>query len=124
MPLMTAILQLLEGPPEQRDCAYHLFLYRCGEFPSVVRPLRSVDDPAAVTSFLEQVVTRDIAGDAPILVADALIASGIFIEFINEEQALGLLQRAVQLLSSPKESVRVLSVILVERILQKYPPPR
>lgn len=81
---MTAILQLLEGPPEQRDCAYHLFLYRCGEFPSILRPLRTVDDPAAVASFLEQVVTRDIAGDAPILVADALIASGIFIEFVNE----------------------------------------
>lgn len=36
VPLMAAISTLLAGSPEQRDCAYHLFFYRCTEFPTIM----------------------------------------------------------------------------------------
>lgn len=60
-PLMTAIATLLAGSPEQRDCAYHLFFYRCTEFPTIMRPARLLDDVDSVKSFLTGIVLPDLA---------------------------------------------------------------
>lgn len=59
--LMTAISTLLAGSPEQRDCAYHLFFYRCTEFPTIMRPVRTLDDAGSVASFLSGIVLPDLA---------------------------------------------------------------
>ena len=60
-PLMTAIATLLAGSPEQRDCAYHLFFYRCTEFPTIMRPARLLDDADSVKSFLTGIVLPDLS---------------------------------------------------------------
>lgn len=60
-PLMAAISTLLAGSPEQRDCAYHLFFYRCTEFPTIMRPARLLDDADSVKSFLTGIVLPDLA---------------------------------------------------------------
>ena len=60
-PLMAAIATLLAGSPEQRDCAYHLFFYRCTEFPTIMRPARLLDDVDSVKSFLSGIVLPDLA---------------------------------------------------------------
>ena len=60
-PLMAAISTLLAGSPEQRDCAYHLFFYRCTEFPTIMRSARLLDDADSVKSFLTGIVLPDLA---------------------------------------------------------------
>ena len=118
---MEAILQLLEGSPEQRDCGYHLFFYRNCEFPSIMRSIRTVDDPQFVSSFLERFVLVDLETNVnPILVADSLISCDLFVNYIAVERVMSILQRCVTLLTSPSESVRVLSVITIDRILTRF----
>ena len=122
---MEAILQLLEGSPEQRDCGYHLFFYRNCEFPSIMRSVRTVDDLQAVNSFFERYVLSDLQGSSnPILIADALISCDVFLNFVPEASIMQILQRCVGLLTETSESVRVLSVITIDRILTKYQPSR
>lgn len=120
---MEAILQLLEGSPEQRDCGYHMFFYRNCEFPSIMRSIRTVDDIQFVNSFLERFALVDLqSASNPILIADSLITCDLFLNFIPEGSIMQILQRCVTLLTGTSESVRVLSVITIDRILTKYEP--
>ena len=120
---MEAILQLLEGSPEQRDCGYHMFFYRNCEFPSIMRSIRTVDDIQFVNSFLERFALVDLqSASNPILIADSIITCDLFLNFIPEGSIMQILQRCVTLLTGTSESVRVLSVITIDRILTKYQP--
>ena len=58
--LLSAISSLFAGSEEQRDCGYHLFFYRCTEFPTIIRPARQIDDPESVKSFLTGIVLSDM----------------------------------------------------------------
>lgn len=58
---MAAISSLLNTSLESRDCAYHLFFYRCAEFPCIMRPIRSLPDEECVKQFVANVVIPDLS---------------------------------------------------------------
>lgn len=58
---MEAISSLLNISVEGRDCAYHLFFYRCNEFPCIMRPIRSIADPESVNQFITNIVIPDLS---------------------------------------------------------------
>lgn len=58
---MQAISSLLNTSVEGRDCAYHLFLYRCNEFPCIMRPIRNIADKESVDQFITNIVIPDLS---------------------------------------------------------------
>ena len=111
-------MQLLGGPLEQRDCAYHLFLYRCCEFPSIMRSVHTVDDQASLQSFLEQIVVNDLlTSTSPLILCDALVCCGVFMNWLTDDQLKQVILRASQLLVHDSQVVQVMSVIIMERVL-------
>ena len=118
---MQAIAQLVEGPAEQRDCAYHLFLYRCCQYPSIQRAVMKVDDLDSLQNFFNQIVMNDLmAGNAsPLIVCDALVCCGVFISFLSDEQLKHVILRCSQLLAHDNQVVKVMSVIVMERVITR-----
>ena len=57
---MTVINSLSSGSEEDRDCSYHLFFYRCLEFPCIMRPIRAASDPDSIVSFLTSIALPDL----------------------------------------------------------------
>ena len=118
---MQAIAQLLDGPMEQRDCAYHLFLYRCCQYPSIQRAVMNVDDLDSLQSFFSQIVMTDLmAGTtSPLIVCDALVCCGVFMSFLSDEQLKNVIIRCSQLLAHDNQVVKVMSVIVMERVIAR-----
>ena len=58
---MTAISSLLNTSLESRDCAYHLFFYRCAEFPCIMRPIRNATDVDTIMQFISSVIIPDLS---------------------------------------------------------------
>lgn len=58
---MAAISSLLNTSLESRDCAYHLFFYRCIEYPCIMRPIRNLPDEESVKQFIANVVIPDLS---------------------------------------------------------------
>ena len=118
---MQAIAQLVEGPAEQRDCAYHLFLYRCCQYPSIQRAMMKADDLDSLQNFFNQIVMNDLmAGNtSPLIVCDALVCCGVFMSFLSDEQLKHVILRCSQLLAHDNQVVKVMSVIVMERVITR-----
>ena len=118
---MQAISQLAEGPVEQRDCAYHLFLYRCCQYPSIQRAMTKVDDMDSLQHFFSQIVINDLMAEnvSPLIVSDALVCCGVFMSCLTDEQLKHVILRCSQLLAHNNQVVKVMSVIVMERVITR-----
>lgn len=58
---MTAISSLLNTSLESRDCAYHLFFYRCTEYPCIIRSIHDAPDVNTIMQFISNVIIPDLS---------------------------------------------------------------
>ena len=119
--LMTEISSLLEGNDMQKDCAYHLLQYRFVQYPNILKSPRNLDDVQTVSSFIQSVAFNDLmTASSPILQADAAISIAVFLEQLPTSAVLSVVQRCASLIPNSVESVKIVCVVLIERILIKY----